>query len=237
MTSTTKFELPLVQASQAQKHVTVNEAVQRLEAVSQLRIEATSVPTPPVAPSEGEVYAVGPGATGLWTGADGLLAVFLNGGWEFITPRTGWTAWEAESGQRMVFDGVDWIANAMAVSPSGAATAFELFEIDHSVSAGGSSETIAFIPANTVVFAVTGRVLASIGGAGTFSLGVAPSALDRYGSGLGVAQGSWLRGVTGQPVTDYSDPALTLTARGGIFTGGVVRLVVHGARFALPRGD
>jgi hypothetical protein len=98
---------------------------------------------------------------------------------------------------------------------------------DHVVAAGAASVTTEVIPQNAMVFAVTGRVASALSGTLTsWTLGVA-GAEDRYGAGIGLAQGSWLVGVTGQPVTYYADTPLVLTATGGDFAGGTVRLVLH----------
>ena len=50
---------------------------------------------------------------------------------------------------------------------------------------------------------------------------------NRYGSGLGLSQGSWISGMGGQPTTYWSDTALELTANGGEFAAGEVRLAIH----------
>ena len=43
------LNLPLMQASQAQKHVTHNEALNILDTAAQLSVQSSSVTTPPVA--------------------------------------------------------------------------------------------------------------------------------------------------------------------------------------------
>lgn len=48
----------------------------------------------------------------------------------------------------------------------------------------------------------------------------------KFGVALGVAASSTNRGVIG-PEPVYADTAIRLTAAGGNFTGGVVRLGVH----------
>ena len=53
MTSTTLLGLPLVQAAQAQKHVTVNEALARLDGLVLLTLQSQSVATPPFVATEG----------------------------------------------------------------------------------------------------------------------------------------------------------------------------------------
>jgi hypothetical protein len=130
---------------------------------------------------------------------------------------------------------VAWVAGAGALSANGAGFVHRTIEIDHAIGSGGTSTIPGFIPANAVVYGVTGRVIAAIGGASSFSVGVTGSS-DRYGSGIGTGTGSWLRGLTGQPQAYYSDEDVLLTAAGGNFDGsGVLRLAVHFAELTLPR--
>lgn len=236
MTSTATLGLPLVQPSQAQKHITVNEALVRLDALAQLTLGSRSLSGPPAAPADGDAYAVPAGATGAWSGAAGQVAVFVNGGWDFVTAKPGWRAWIADEGSAAQFDGLGWVAGAGSLSPNGAATTFRVIEVDHTVAAGPSSETVPVIPAQSLVFGVTGRVLTTItGGATAWQLGIGGVSENRYGSGLGLSAGSWLRGLTAQPLAYYADTPLTLTGEGGDLVGGVVRLAVHVAELALPR--
>lgn len=86
MTETPNLGLPLVQPAQAQKHVTVNEAFVRLDAVSRLTLASRGVALPPPAVVDGVCYAVPAGAVNAWSGRDGQIAVGSNGGWDFITP-------------------------------------------------------------------------------------------------------------------------------------------------------
>jgi len=234
MTETTQLGLPLVQPAQAQKHVTVNEAFARLDALAQISL-AGEGGVAPASPVDGALYAVAAGASGLWAGEDGQLALFLNGGWLFVTPKVGWRGWRADTGVAVAFDGVEWVAGGGAFSANGAGFVQRSVEVDHSVGAGATSLVAGFIPANATVYGITGRVLADIGGAASFEVGVAGSS-NRYGSGIGVPTGAWLRGITGNPLAYYSDTDVVLTATGGSFDGsGVVRLAVHFAELTLPR--
>ena len=92
--STARLGLPLLQPAQAQKHITHNEALARLDHITQLVIEEAGGTTPPTAPLEGATYFVGTGGIGDWSGQDGTLAAFFSGGWEFITPQDGWRLWD-----------------------------------------------------------------------------------------------------------------------------------------------
>ena len=71
MTETSHLGLPLLAPAQAQKHVTVNEALTRLDAMVQLRVISTSLATPPSSAIEGDCYGVPVGAVNDWAGRDG----------------------------------------------------------------------------------------------------------------------------------------------------------------------
>ena len=234
MAETTRLELPLLAAGQAQKHVTVNEGFARLDALVHLALTSFDETVAPGAPAEGEVHAVGVGATGVWAGQDGRLALFQNGGWVFLTPDAGWQGWSIPSGTRVQFDGVAWVEGAGALSSNGAGFVHRTLEVDHGVSSGASSTVAGFLPANTIVYGITARVLSDLG-ASTFEIGVSGST-DRYGSGIGTGAGAWARGITGSPLTYYAAEDLLLTASGGNFNGsGQIRLAVHFAELTLPR--
>ncbi len=236
MPETTRLGLPLLAAGQAQKHVTVNESLARLDSFVQLALTSVGSGVPPGSPAEGEAHGIGSGASGDWTGQDGQLAIFQNGGWEFVTPGTGWQGWLKATGTRVQFDGVDWIEGAGALSANGAGFVHRSVEVDHAVTAGGSSAVAAALPANAIVYGVTARVLSTIGGPSTLEIGVSGST-NRYGSGIGTGAGAWARGITGSPLTYYSDTDILLTAVGGSFDGsGQIRLAVHFAELTLPRG-
>lgn len=52
------LSLPYIQGAQAQKHVTHNEAIERLDLVVQLTLEATGTTTPPSTATEGQAWVV-----------------------------------------------------------------------------------------------------------------------------------------------------------------------------------
>ena len=234
MTETANLSLPLIAAAQAQKHVTINEALSVLDGLVQLRILSRSLSAAPVA-TDGDTYLVGNGASGEWLGQDGQVAIYSNGGWVLLAPKSGWRAFVVDEFQTALFDGVEWVDGAASISPGRAATIFENVEISHSIGSGSTSATSALIPGNTLVFGVTGRVVSDITGTATsFELGVSGSS-NRYGSGLGLSAGSYVSGLTGSPVAYYADTPLELTATGGAFDGGgTIKLVAHLFRMQPP---
>lgn len=231
MSETARFAMPLLDAAQAQKHVTVNEALARADALSAGRVERRDLSAPPPA-ADGEVFVVAAGATGEWAGREGALAVFLNGGWEFVAPWEGASFWVAAERLRITRDGGDWVEGRVSGAPGGAATLGRVVEVDLSLS-GASSATADVIPDKAVVLGVTGRVMGAITGATSWELGVAGST-GRYGTGYGVAAGSFAHGVTGQPQAYYGGASLVATATGGDFTAGTVRLAVHMLELSPP---
>lgn len=236
MYRTTQLGLPLLMPSQSQKHVTVNEALARLDAIAQLRVASFSLAAPPTDPAPGESYVVPEDADGDWIGRSGEVATFVNGGWSYSQPRAGWRAWSEAEGTYRLFDGVEWQRDALTFSPGGAVTRLAIAEFDHELVSGVENLTGAHIPANALVLGVTGRVIEEIGGTTSWRLGVSGSN-DRYGTGLGVAKGSYARGLTSSPLVYYEEAGLLLTAEGGTFTSGRVRLAIHMIELGLPRGD
>ena len=237
MTSTSQLGLPLLVAAQAQKHVTVNEALALLDAVAQLRVTSSTLQHPPANARDGESYLVPAGATGSWSASPGRIAVWSNGGWTYLTPHAGWRMWDAGKGTYQTFDGTSWTPDALAVSSNGAATRWRVLEFDHAIVPGEQNTTSIEIPAQAQVYGVTGRVIADVSGTGItgWRIGVAGSD-NRYGSGLGIAVGSYLVGLTGTPVSYYSATPLLIRAEGGIFAGGAIRLAVHLLQLEPPRG-
>jgi hypothetical protein len=100
--------LPLIQPAQAQKHVTHNSAIDRLDQLVQLVVEGFGVNAPPVAPAEGAVWALGAAPLGVWAGRAFSLASWRGGAWVFVTPAPGWRAWGRAEGALRVFAGGDW---------------------------------------------------------------------------------------------------------------------------------
>lgn len=234
MDETSQLMLPLVQAAQAQKHVTVNEAFTRLDGLVHLRLQGLSTSLPPASATDGQVWAVPSGGVNAWAGHDGELAIAANGGWVFVAPQAGWRGWDVSGHRTVQFDGSVWVGDVLASAPSGAASLLRVLEFDHTLSAGATNVTTQLVPSHAMVLAATARVTVAITGSLTgWRLGMNGSD-DRFGSGLGLGLGSFARGVLGSPLTSYSDLPLDLTAEGGNFAGGTVRVAVHYLEFTLP---
>jgi hypothetical protein len=88
------------------------------------------------------------------------------------------------------------------------------------------------IPAGGLVLAVSSRVVTAISGPTSFSIGYAGNT-GAFGSSLGVSAGSTNEGLIG-PNPFYSATNIVLTAAGGSFAAGAVRLAVMYLLFAPP---
>lgn len=230
MSDSTHLALPFVEAAQAQKHVTVNEALTRLDALVQLAVESATETTPPPSPAEGQRWIVAESATGGWSGEDGKIAAWIDGAWMFFAPSAGWQAWVAAARNILIHDGVSWVAGpgstTAALTEHGAATRFETVELDHDVTAGASNDTALIIPDRAIVFGVTGKVLSDLTGPTSWTLGVGADP-QRYGNAIGIGAGSTVNGVSGTPTAYYGTTPVRIAATGADFTGGTVRLALH----------
>jgi hypothetical protein len=109
--------LPYLLANQAQKHVTVNEALRRLDALVQLSVLSANLTAPPTSPADGDRYIVPAGATGAWAGADTSLAAWQDGVWEIYPAAVGWSAWVADEHRMAVFASGIWSATGGSTTP------------------------------------------------------------------------------------------------------------------------
>ena len=104
--SSARLDLPYLQAGQMQKHVTLNEALTRLDALVQCAVVSRSISDQPETPDDGALYILPEGATGeAWAGmAAGALARFEAGGWTAMAAPQGMRAFVLDE-QRLIVRG------------------------------------------------------------------------------------------------------------------------------------
>jgi hypothetical protein len=85
-------------------HVTHNEAIELLDAITQISLEAVGATTPPSSAIEGQA----------WASHDGDIAAWRGGGWLFITPQVGWVAWDKATATQNVWTATGWGAQGSA---------------------------------------------------------------------------------------------------------------------------
>ena len=116
MTTSENLDLPYIMPSQAQKHVTHNEAIRALDAILQLTVLSRSVSSPPASPSGGDRYILPAGATGSWSGMANKVAAWQDGAWVVYTPREGWLAYVLDENRMIVFKAGSWVNAAFDVA-------------------------------------------------------------------------------------------------------------------------
>lgn len=232
--ATAKMDLPLLLPAQAQKHVTVNDALLRLDGQVDLVLQSISRVTPPESVVDGLCWSVPQGAVNAWEGQAGKIAIGANGGWIFVQPQFGRRAIVADRGVPAIYSGAAWVVGAVSLGQHGSGMIAGQMTEDVTLTAGGVVNTSMVIPAGAMVIGATARVLTAITGTlASWTMGNADS-LNRFGQGLGKEQGSWARGILSAPMTFWTPTPIRLSATGGQFAGGQVRVVLHWWELRVP---
>lgn len=106
--ATPRFQLPFILPGQAQKELFHNEALIRLDMLTQTTVERSPLATPPAEPEEGQCWIVAPGANGAWTGMIDALAMASGSGWRFIPPQPGMHVWNKADAIGLRWTGSAW---------------------------------------------------------------------------------------------------------------------------------
>jgi hypothetical protein len=108
MDITPNLTMPYILPSQAQKHVTHNDALRVIDTIVQLCILTRNLAIPPETANDGDRYLVADEAGGEWSSQDGKLAVMLDGAWYFHQPVAGWRLWVADENRLLIYNGSVW---------------------------------------------------------------------------------------------------------------------------------
>lgn len=87
--TTTRFVLPLLAAGQADKELTHNEALTRIDMLLHPVVQAVGLSVPPTTPGVGQCWVVGANPTGAWAGQANRLAGWSEGGMALRRPAGG----------------------------------------------------------------------------------------------------------------------------------------------------
>jgi len=188
---------------------------------------------------------VASGGSAEWSGWDLNVALWTDGAWVRLPPRVGWRVWVEDEGELLVYDGAAWqtlagalglLAAAQAVDVAqgalGGTTGLAVAEEELSGLSGASVTSSIVIPDRAICLGVSTRKSTAITGATSYDCGIAGE-LAKFGGSLGVSVGSSNAGVIG-PTAFYADTPVVLTANGGDFTGGAVRLAIHYLTVGVP---
>jgi len=105
---TQNLNLPFIAPAQAQKHITVNTAFQKLDIAVNISVREVNLTTPPTDALEGERFALSDYPGGMWAGHGGEIAAWQNGVWEFYAPDVGTLIWSKASETVYVKQATEW---------------------------------------------------------------------------------------------------------------------------------
>ncbi|HEY7998316.1 MAG TPA: DUF2793 domain-containing protein [Pseudolabrys sp.] len=231
MTDTVNLGLPCIEGSQAQKHVTHNEALTLLDTFVQLTVQSRSLTAPPGSPASGAAFIPASGASGAWSGWDGAIAVY-NDAWSRIVPVSGFKTWVRDERLTVTYEDGTW-RDGIALTANGGRLTLRAKEEEVTLS-GAFTETVdaTFIPNRAVVIGLASRTTLAVTGASSYAVGISGEAA-KFGDLLGIALGSTNIGVIG-PTAFYADTKARVTANGATFTGGKVRLICYFLEMSAP---
>jgi hypothetical protein len=157
MSQSTRLQLPFLAGAQAQKHITVNESLLRLDALVQLSAKSATTAAQPASPSESDIYLLPTGKTGAaWSAmANGALAYYRDSAWEELTPKAGWRCYVEDTETLFVRDATGWEQvwasneHRLVFTPGGDGVV-SLFRIDTARIQNPRMATVAAISGDTV---------------------------------------------------------------------------------------
>ncbi len=112
MTETIHLGLPTIEACAGAEARHAQRGAGELDALVMLAVLDRDLTAPPTEPEEGDRYIVASPGEGAFAGRDDNVACFMDGGWSFFPPRTGWTCYVEDEGVLLVWDGESWQAVA-----------------------------------------------------------------------------------------------------------------------------
>lgn len=110
--TTPNLGLPEVPSNSLQPSVPINDALQVLDAITQLVVQDKDLSAPPVTVAEdaGKVWIVGAAATGAWAAHEAQLALCVGADlWRFIVPKPGWRGYVLDESADYRYTGTAWV--------------------------------------------------------------------------------------------------------------------------------
>jgi Protein of unknown function (DUF2793) len=116
-----RHALPYLHVGQAQKEITHNEALARIDALLYPIVEATlsAPPTDLTLANDGQCWLVSETATGSWLDKNGQIAVWSGGSWRYIRPVEGMAVWNIALEKRIVYAQSAWVEPSIIANPLG----------------------------------------------------------------------------------------------------------------------
>ena len=107
--ATSRLDLPFLQAGQALKNITHNEALQRLDSGLYLSCSDMAANTLPTTPVFGLTVIISKTPDATLLDRIGQIAVFVSDNWIWFIPSAGWSIWDETIETLRVFNGNYWV--------------------------------------------------------------------------------------------------------------------------------
>lgn len=116
---TMRHKLPLLAVAQAQKEITHNEALVRIDALLHPVVQ-DELPVPPAVTDAdtGKCWLIATSPTGEWAGRAGQIAIWVGGSWRFGVPAEAMRTRILSQGTDKVRSGGIWITAPEIPNPS-----------------------------------------------------------------------------------------------------------------------
>ena len=113
-----RHQLPYLMVAQAQKEITHNEALARIDALLHPVVtdRLATPPSPPLADA-GKCWLVDVGGTGGWENKANQIAVWVGGSWRYLTPVDGMRVRNVATSSDLVWTGIQWKAPPVVAAP------------------------------------------------------------------------------------------------------------------------
>lgn len=121
--SSSRHQLPYLFVAQAQKELTHNEALARIDALLHPVVQ-NRLSTPPVLTlaDTGKCWLVDAGSTGEWLNKFNEIAVWAGGSWRFLAPVIGMRVRNLALETDIVWRGSAWVSAPTVADPQSGAT-------------------------------------------------------------------------------------------------------------------
>lgn len=118
MSKSPRLHIPYITESQAQKEVTHNEMVTKIDLLVQTAVLGI-INDPPPTPAEGDCYIIGNIPTGTWTSKENHLTEFVGTAWITVPPLVGWRLHNQADGKTYCYHDEAWNIFEGEIGPQG----------------------------------------------------------------------------------------------------------------------
>lgn len=214
MATTTNLGITLVESAQAQKEVTINQALTVLDALASYSVVDKDLAAPPASPATGALYIVAASPTGTWAGKATQLAYF-DQIWRFIAPQNGLRVWVRDESLDYRFNGTAWAVVASGGGGGGSPITSSSAQA-FAVGQNGNTNPAFNVDASTASSATGVQVKSAAAGAGVTLTAISSAAnenitLSSKGSSTTTLNGGFFAivAVTGNPAITATQASIS----------------------------